>query len=287
MFDLSFLPDAFAVSILGILGLLIGSFLNVVIHRLPKMMEREWAHECHELLNNPIPDAQAYNLMVPRSACPHCDHQIRWFENIPVLSYAALRGRCAGCGAHISARYPLVEAVTGLLFAWCGYQFGATAAALAWCAFAALLLTMTFIDWDTQLLPDTLTYSLLWLGLVASIAGWTEVLLRDAVIGALAGYLFLWSITQGFYLLTGKVGMGNGDFKLFAALGAWFGWQALIPLILLASMVGAIVGIAMKLRGDSARGEPIPFGPFLAGAGFLAMLMGVAPLLRAIGLAGV
>ncbi len=287
MLDFSYIPVPFATGIFGILGLLIGSFLNVVIHRLPKMMEREWTYECHGLLNTPIADAQPYNLVVPRSACPHCNHQIRWFENIPVLSYMALRGRCAGCGAHISARYPLVEAATGALFAWCGYQFGATAATVAWCAFAALLLTMTFIDWDTQLLPDTLTYSLLWLGLVAAIAGWTAIPLRDAVIGALAGYLFLWIITQGFYLLTGKVGMGNGDFKLFAALGAWFGWQALIPLILLASLVGAIVGIAMKLRGDSARGEPIPFGPFLAGAGFLAMLLGVAPLLRAIGLAGV
>ena len=281
--DLSYLPATAVAALLGLLGLLVGSFLNVVIHRLPKMMEREWTSDCQELLGQDSPAAGRYDLLVPRSACPHCQHQIRWWENIPVFSYLFLRGRCSACKAPISARYPLIEAITGLLFAWCGYRYGATWAALAWCAFAALLVSMTCIDWDTQLLPDDLTYSLLWLGLLASVLGWTDVPLASAVIGAAAGYLSLWIVTQVFKLLTGKVGMGNGDFKLFAALGAWLGWQALVPIILLSCVVGIVVGVAMKMAHKSERGAPIPFGPFLAGAGFLAMFMGVPTLLQFIG----
>lgn len=284
--DFAFLSTSTVVALLGILGLLIGSFLNVVIHRLPRMMENEWAGECRELLGQESPPPERYDLLMPRSACPHCQHPIRWWENIPVFSYLALRGKCSSCKADISARYPIIETVTGLLFAWCGYRYGATWTALAWCVFSALLVSMTCIDWDTQLLPDSLTYSLLWLGLFSAALGWLAVPLHDAVMGAIACYLFLWIIANGFKLLTGKIGMGNGDFKLFAALGAWFGWQALVPLILLASLVGAVIGIAMKVknRSNPDLSPYIPFGPFLAGAGLLAMLVGTAPLLRFIGL---
>ncbi|WP_236903886.1 prepilin peptidase [Comamonas serinivorans] len=283
MLDLSYLPPAAVAGLLGVLGLLVGSFLNVVIHRLPKMMEQEWAQDCRELLGQEAVDTAPYTLWAPRSACPHCGHQIRWYENIPVVSYLALRGRCSGCKAPISARYPVIEAVTALLFAWCGHQFGATWAALAWCAFSALLVSMTCIDWDTQLLPDDLTYSLLWLGLLGSVVGWTGVPVAMAVLGALAGYLSLWTVTQAFKLLTGKIGMGNGDFKLFAALGAWFGWQALVPIILLSCVVGIVVGVALKAMRKSGQGDPIPFGPFLSGAGFLAMFLGGPALLQGMG----
>lgn len=283
------LDATLAPALLGLLGLLVGSFLNVVIHRLPKMMERQWARECAEMQAPDGADAPAtpetrYNLMVPRSACPHCGHAIRWFENIPVLSYAALRGRCSACKAPISARYPGVELFTGLLFAWCGWQWGASVQALLWCGFAAAIVALAAIDWDTTLLPDDITLPLLWAGLCGSALAWTGVPLRDAVWGAVGGYLSLWLVYWAFKLLTGKEGMGYGDFKLFAALGAWFGWQALVPIILMSSVIGAVVGIAIKLFGQLREGGYVPFGPFLALAGLTAMIFGPGAILAVLGL---
>lgn len=273
-------------SLIGILGLLIGSFLNVVIHRLPKMMERQWAQECAELnpQSSAAPELPAFNLLTPRSRCPHCGHEITWYENIPVLSYLALRGRCSSCKTAISPRYPLVELVTGALFFVCAWRWGATGTALSWCAFSAALLTLALIDWDTTLLPDDITLPLLWLGLVASALHWTPVPLTSALWGAVAGYLSLWLIFWAFKLVTGKEGMGYGDFKLFAALGAWFGWPLLIPIILLSSVIGAVVGIAMKFTSGLREGGYVPFGPFLAGAGFAALLLGPDPLLKLVGI---
>lgn len=271
-------------SLMGLLGLLIGSFLNVVIHRMPMMMERQWAAECAELAGKEIDASEPFNLMVPRSRCPHCGHQIRWFENIPVVSYAVLGGKCAACKAPISLRYPIVEVVMGALFFWCTRQWGASAAGLAWCAFSALLLGMALIDWDTTLLPDDMTLPLMWLGLVAAALQWTPVSLVTAFWGAVAGYLSLWSIYWVFKLVTGKEGMGYGDFKLFAALGAWFGWPLLIPIILIASVIGAVVGIAMKFTSGLREGGYVPFGPFLAGAGFAAMLLGPHTLRQLVGI---
>lgn len=258
----------------GILGLLIGSFLNVVIYRLPKMLERQWLAEYAELTGNAAPAEEVpFNLLVPRSHCTKCGRQIRWYENIPIASWLALRGRCSGCAAPISVRYPLVELAVGLLFAWCGWRWGFTWKAAAWCFFSAMLVAMTLIDWDTTLLPDDLTLPLLWGGLVVAALGLT-VPLADALWGAVAGYLSLWLVYWGFKLATGKEGMGYGDFKLLAALGAWFGWQALIPIILIASVVGAIIGIALKFNNKLREGGAVPFGPFLSLAGLVAMMMG-------------
>jgi leader peptidase (prepilin peptidase)/N-methyltransferase len=271
-------------SLIGILGLLIGSFLNVVVYRLPKMMERQWAAECAELSGKELPAAEPFNLMVPRSRCPHCGHQIQWYENIPVFSYLALRGKCSSCKAGISMRYPTVELVTGALFFFCNWQWGATVTGAAWCVFAATLVTLALIDWDTTLLPDDLTLPLLWLGMIAAAMGWIPVTLSSSLWGAVAGYMSLWLVYWGFKLATGKEGMGFGDFKLFAALGAWFGWQTLIPMILIASVIGAIVGIAMKINSKLREGGYVPFGPFLAGAGLCALIFGPAALRQAVGL---
>ncbi len=273
-----------AASLAGVLGLLIGSFLNVVIYRLPKMMERQWAQECTEMSGQVAPETPAFNLMVPRSRCPHCGHAIRWYENVPVLSYLALRGACSACKASISPRYPVVELATGALFFFCANHWGVGATGLAWCAFSTALVALALIDWDTTLLPDDITLPLLWLGLVAANLHWIPVDLPSALWGAIAGYLSLWSIYWAFKLVTGKEGMGYGDFKLFAALGAWFGWQTLIPMILLASIIGAIVGIALKFASQLREGGYVPFGPFLAGAGLTALLMGPAPLRQLVGL---
>lgn len=271
-------------SFAAVLGLLIGSFLNVVVYRLPKMLEQQWAQECAELSGETAVQKESFNLVVPRSRCPHCGHQIRWFENIPVLSYLLLRAKCSACKASISARYPIVELVTGCLFFYCGWQWGVTVTSLAWCTFSAMLLALALIDWDTTLLPDDLTLPLLWLGLVAASLQWTPVGLNSALWGAVVGYLSLWSVYWAFKLVTGKEGMGYGDFKLFAALGAWFGWQALIPMILLASVLGAVVGIAMKFSSGLREGGYVPFGPFLAGAGLTALVFGPTALRQAVGL---
>lgn len=271
-------------TLIGVLGLLIGSFLNVVIYRLPKMMERQWETECAEMSGKELPELAPFNLMVPRSRCSHCGHQIAWFENIPVVSYLVLRGACSACKTHISARYPLIELTTGALFFFCTWQWGITATGLVACVFSASLLVLAFIDWDTTLLPDDITLPLLWLGLIAAAMQWNTVTLQSSLWGAIAGYMSLWLIYWVFKLVTGKEGMGYGDFKLFAALGAWFGWQALIPIILIASVIGAIVGIALKINSQLREGGYVPFGPFLAGAGFCALIFGSVALQKAIGL---
>ena len=268
----------------GVLGLLLGSFLNVVVYRLPKMMERQWAAEVAELSGATSETVAPFNLNTPRSHCQQCKHQIRWFENIPIASYVFLRGKCASCGTPISLRYPLVELATGALFFVCIWRWGLTPTGLAWSGFSAALLTLALIDWDTTLLPDDITLPLLWAGLIAAALQWTAVPLSAAVWGAIAGYLSLWSVYWAFKLATGKDGMGYGDFKLFAALGAWFGWQALVPIILMASVIGALVGIAMKFSSGLREGGYVPFGPFLAGAGLTAMLFGADSILRIAGL---
>jgi leader peptidase (prepilin peptidase)/N-methyltransferase len=292
---------------LGVLGLVIGSFLNVVIHRLPLMLERQWwrdvSHQVADLDSwrrvfqapEPTPLAQAagtlgksldalpaLGLARPRSRCPSCGHAIAWHENIPVIGWLRLRGRCAACGVRIPLRYPIVELATGALFAAVGWRFGATPAALLWCGAVAALVALAAIDWDTTVLPDAITLPLMWAGLVAAALGLTQPL-PEALWGAVAGYLSLWSVYWLFKLATGKEGMGYGDFKLLAALGAWLGWQMIVPVVLLASVIGAVVGIAMKLSSTLREGRYVPFGPFLAGAGIVVMLAGAPAVLRWLG----
>ncbi|MES2957100.1 MAG: A24 family peptidase [Pseudomonadota bacterium] len=259
--------------VLGLLGLCIGSFLNVVIHRLPQMMERGWKLEAAELLDVPTPEFAPIGLSQPPSRCPQCGHQIRWTENIPLVSWLLLRARCSACSAPIPARYPLVELGTGLLFALLAWRFGPQPVVLVWCGFVAALVAMAGIDWDTTLLPDSLTLPLLWAGLIAAALGWT-LPLSTALWGAVFGYLALWSVYWLFKLTTGKEGMGAGDFKLLAALGAWLGWQMLLPIVLAASLIGALVGIGMKFSGGLRDGRYVPFGPFLAGAGLVVLFAG-------------
>lgn len=272
----------------GVLGLTVGSFLNVVIHRLPIMLERRWRLDCREILradaahgtsNIPavIPEPR-YDLVAPRSQCPHCGHAISARENIPVLSFLWLRGRCAGCGQPISWRYPLVELLTGVLSVVIAWHFGVNMATLAALLFTWSLIALAFIDYDLQILPDAITLPLLWLGLLVNLFAILTPL-RAAVIGAMAGYLALWLVYQSFKLLTGKEGMGYGDFKLFAALGAWLGWQGLPLTILLASFLGAVIGLAFIVAFGRDRHLPIPFGPFLCFAGWIALLWG-DPILR-------
>ena len=268
----------------GVFGLLVGSFLNVVIYRLPKMLERQWAAECADISGSPAPQGEEVTLVKPRSRCRKCGHPITWYENIPVLSYVALRGKCSQCGTPIGMRYPVVEIATGVLFAFIVAHWGFTAQAAGWCLFSAAILALALIDWDTTLLPDDITLPLVWAGLVFAAMKWTSLPLTDAIWGAVAGYLSLWLVYHAFRLLTGKEGMGYGDFKLFAALGAWFGWQALVPIILMASVIGAIIGIAMKFTSGLREGGYVPFGPFLAGAGLTAMVFGPSAILGAIGL---
>lgn len=257
----------------GILGLAVGSFLNVVIHRLPQMMEREWAGQCAELRGEEAPVFEPLSLTKPRSRCPRCGHLISVLENIPVISWLVLRGRCKGCAAPISMRYPLVELATAVLFAFAAWHFGFGTTALAALVFITGLMALTGIDFDTQLLPDDITLPLLWLGLGFNMFGvFTD--LKSAVIGAMAGYLSLWLVYWGFKLATGKEGMGYGDFKLLAALGAWLGWQALPLTILLSSFVGAVIGIALMVFARHGRNVPIPFGPYLAIAGIIALFWG-------------
>jgi leader peptidase (prepilin peptidase)/N-methyltransferase len=262
------------------LGLMVGSFLNVVIYRLPKMMEREWHAQCAELhaqaAEGALPsavEAARYNLVVPRSACPHCGHMISALENIPIISYLLLRGKCKGCGAHISARYPIVELISGLLSGYAAWHFGFGLAALGALLFVWALLALTFIDFDTQLLPDDITLPLLWVGLLLN-ASHTFTDLHSAVVGAVAGYLALWGVYWLFKLATGKEGMGYGDFKLLAAIGAWLGWQILPLVILTSSLVGAVVGITLIVAARHGRNVPIPFGPYLAGGGLIALFWG-------------
>lgn len=261
------------------LGLCVGSFLNVVIHRLPKMLEREWAEQCAELnaaqAQAAVAEAdgaaaKAFNLFVPRSHCPSCKHPIRPSENVPVLSWLWLRGRCSACKTRISLRYPAIELVAGAVAWYAAWRFGFSKSGLGAMLLAWSLIALCMIDYDTQLLPDDITLPLLWLGLLFNLVG-TYASLPSAVIGAVAGYLVLWMVYWAFKLATGKEGMGYGDFKLLAALGAWFGWQALPLVILASSVVGAAIGIGMMLFAGHARERPMPFGPYLAGAGLIAL----------------
>jgi leader peptidase (prepilin peptidase)/N-methyltransferase len=277
--------DPFALSQGGLIGtavvfgLLVGSFLNVVIHRLPIMLEQEWAAQCADLRGETLPPQEPYSIIRPRSRCPHCARPVQALENIPLLSYLILRGRCRGCGKPIGWRYPAVEVLTGLLFGVCAWHFGPTWAAAGAMILVAALTALTFIDLDTQLLPDDLTLPLVWAGLLFNLNG-TFTPLSSAVIGAIAGYLSLWSVYWLFKLATGKEGMGYGDFKLLAAIGAWLGWQILPLTILLSSLVGAVVGILLIVLAKHGRSVPIPFGPYLAIAGILALFWG-KPLTRA------
>ncbi len=265
--------SALFIVLFGLFSLLVGSFLNVVIYRLPLMMQREWQAQCAELAGKPAPETEIFNLNEPRSHCPQCKTMIRAWQNIPVLSYLLLRGKCKVCQHPISIRYPSIEALTAIASMLVAFHFG-----IAWACLAALLLTwtliaLTFIDVDHQLLPDNLTLPLLWLGLFANLFGlFTD--LHSAVIGALAGYLILWLVYQAFKLATGKEGMGYGDFKLLGALGAWLGWQYLPAILILSSLVGAILGGCMILIRRHQSQIPIPFGPYLACAGFIALLWG-------------
>jgi leader peptidase (prepilin peptidase)/N-methyltransferase len=291
---------------LGVLGLAIGSFLNVVIHRLPLMLERQWWEESVSLLGDreswrrvfaskseppaahgetvdtlgkAIEALPAFDLAKPRSRCPECGHVIAWHENIPLLAWLRLRGRCSACGTRIPTRYPLVELATALLFAAIGWRFGASPIALLWCGAVAALIALALIDWDTTWLPDALTQPLLWAGLIAAAFGWT-IPLPDALWGAVAGYLSLWTVYWLFKQVTRKEGMGYGDFKLLAVLGAWLGWKMIVPIVLMASVIGAIVGIAMKIRGALREGGYVPFGPFLVGGGLVVILVGTPTVLH-------
>ncbi|MBV8470004.1 MAG: prepilin peptidase [Burkholderiaceae bacterium] len=294
---------------LGVLGLCVGSFLNVVIYRLPVMMERQWVTDaCSHLsdeqalsrtgqlstqealelsrrahaLGSKVEALPALNLAAPRSRCPHCGHVLAWHENLPVLGWLRLLGRCASCKAPISMRYPLVELATGLMFLTLGQHFGAHPTTLLWCGFVAALLTLAGIDWDTTLLPDSINQPLLWAGLAAASLGWT-IPLQNALTGVFVGYLSLWTVYWVFKLATGKEGMGYGDFKLLAALGAWLGWQMILPIVLAASLIGAVIGIAMKLNSQLREGRYVPFGPFLAGAGLVVLFAGQGRVLAWLG----
>jgi leader peptidase (prepilin peptidase)/N-methyltransferase len=281
------LPGAW-IGCIFVLGLLVGSFLNVVIHRLPIMLERDWKSQAEEILKTgtysasalrPQPSAQKYNLIFPRSACPKCSAPITALQNIPVVSWLVLRGKCANCKAPISPRYPLVELFTAVLSAAVAWKFGVHWYAAAALFFTWMLIAMSGIDFDTTLLPDNMTLPLLWAGLLLSTCGTVTAIglpvdMKSSIIGAAAGYLSLWGVYHLFKLLTGKEGMGYGDFKLFAALGAWLGWQSLPLIILLSAFTGAVVGIALIVVRGRDRNIPIPFGPYLAAAGWIAMMWG-------------
>ncbi|MBE0624923.1 MAG: prepilin peptidase [Burkholderiales bacterium] len=256
-----------------VMGLCIGSFLNVVIYRLPRIMQRDWEVQCAELRGEKPPEQEPFSLARPRSRCPACSHPITALQNIPLASYLVLGGKCAACGVRISPRYPLIEAFTGLASAYAAWHFGFGPAAFAAMAFLWCMIALTFIDFDTQLLPDSITLPLVWAGLLLNISS-TFVDLGSAVIGAAVGYLSLWSVYWGFRILTGKEGMGFGDFKLLAAIGAWLGWQMLPLVVLTSSLVGAIAGISLILFAKHGRGVPIPFGPYLAVAGAVALFWG-------------
>jgi leader peptidase (prepilin peptidase)/N-methyltransferase len=281
IFQLMADSPVFFIGFVFVVSLMVGSFLNVVIYRLPLMMERSWNAEIAEYAasqNQAVPEvdssiAPVFNLVKPDSSCPKCQHKIRAWENIPLISWLLLKGKCSQCKHPISVRYPLVELTTGLLSSWVAWHFGFGLAGFAVVVATWLLIAMTFIDLDTMLLPDQLTLSLLWLGLLLSI-GSPLVSSQDALIGAAAGYLSLWSLYWAFKLITGKEGMGYGDFKLLAAIGAWVGWQHLPVVILLSSFVGAIVGVTLLTIQGKDKSQPIPFGPYLAAAGWLTLLYG-------------
>ena len=267
------IEPATLIAVASLFDLLVGSFLNVVIHRLPKMMEHDWQQQCAELRGETPPEVEKLTLSTPRSRCPNCGHAITAIENVPVISFLFLSGKCRLCKVAISMRYPLVELLTGLLFGLSAWHFGCSWAALGAVSFCGAMIAMSFIDFDTQLLPDDITLPLLWTGLLFNLWG-NYANLSSAVVGAIVGYLSLWVVYWGFKLATGKEGMGYGDFKLLAAIGAWLGWQLLPLTILLSSFVGAVVGIALMVFAKHGRDVPIPFGPYLAAAGVVALFWG-------------
>ena len=261
------------ISLCATIGLMVGSFLNVVILRLPKMMEREWHQQCAELRGETIETLPPLSIAKPRSACPHCQHKITALENIPILSYPVLRGRCSQCNTSISPRYPIIEALTGIISGFVAWNFGYGFLALAALIFVWAMIALAFIDIDTQLLPDDITLPLLWAGLLVNLGdGFTDI--RSAIIGAVSGFLALWSVYWCFKIATGKEGMGYGDFKLLAVIGAWFGWKMLPLVILISSLVGAVVGIGLIVITKHGRNVPIPFGPYLVGGGLIALFWG-------------
>ena len=272
---LAWVDPVLATVVAAMAGLCVGSFLNVVIHRLPKMLERGWQAQCAELRGETPDPGPTYNLVVPRSACPACGARITALQNIPVVSWLALRGRCAQCKAPISSRYPLVEVLGGVLAACAIWHFGVTPQGVAACGLLWSLLALTMIDFDTQLLPDGITLPLMWAGLIVNLWN-TFAPLSDAVIGAVAGYLSLWAVYWAFKLIRGKEGMGYGDFKLLAALGAWLGWQVLPVIVLLSSVVGACIGMTLIVFKGRDHSIPMAFGPFLAIAGAIALFFGTA-----------
>ena len=257
----------------ALIGLFVGSFLNVVIHRLPIMLQREWAADVAEWRDEAPETHERFNLATPRSRCPHCGTQVAAIDNIPVVSFLILRGKCRHCAAPIGGRYPVVELMTAVLSGLVAWHFGPTLAAIGGLVFVWALIALAFIDLDTHLLPDAITLPLIWIGLLFNLNA-TYAPLSDAVIGAIAGYMSLWLVFQAFRLLTGKEGMGFGDFKLLAAIGAWLGWQMLPVTILLSSVVGALVGISLIVFARHGRDNPIPFGPYLAAAGLIALFAG-------------
>ena len=264
---------SFFISFITIIGLMVGSFLNVVIYRLPEMMKRNWLQQCAELHGKAIEALPTFNLITPRSACPHCGHKITALENIPIISYLALRGRCSQCQARISPRYPIVEAVTALMSGFVAWHFGYSLITIAVLIFVWSLIALAVIDLNTQLLPDDITLPLLWLGVLVNMNdGFTD--LHSAIIGVMAGYLSLWSIYWCFKLITGKEGMGYGDFKLLAAIGAWLGWSMLPIVILFSSLVGAIAGVGLIIAAKLKKNIPIPFGPYLVGGALIALFWG-------------
>ena len=292
------LPPAGFAALLGMLGLLVGSFLNVVIHRTPKIMEEEWAQEAEAYAQRENPQWQpkppTLSLSQPGSRCGSCGHRIRWYENIPVLSWLFLRGKCSACKSAISIRYPLIELATGLLFAYTAWRFGATWSTLAWCAYCAALIALFWIDWDTTWLPDSINMPLLWLGLIVAILNINPLIrhFSDAFWGAVIGYSILIPLAWAVSKIKGQAAMGNGDYKLLASLGAWLGWQALLPVLLLSSVTGAAIGIGLAMtkrlrsynNATGSEGTYMPYGPFLVLAGLLAYIMGTESLLALIGL---
>ena len=263
----------FFISFISIIGLILGSFLNVVIHRLPEMLKREWEQQCAELRGEQITALPVYNLAIPGSGCPQCGHKISILENIPIISYFFLRGQCSSCHARIPFSYPLVEALTAVLSGLAAWYFGFSSLLFAALFFVWAMIVLTFIDLNTQLLPDSITQPLLWMGLIINLHhGFIDI--HSAVVGAVSGYLTLWSVYWLFRLLTGKEGMGYGDFKLLAAIGAWLGWQLLPLVILLSSVVGAVVGTIFILSAGHSKNTTLPFGPYLAGGGLIALFWG-------------
>ena len=272
---ISILQDtpSFFISFITIIGLMIGSFLNVVIYRLPEMMKRNWLQQCAELRGEIIESQTTFNLITPRSVCIHCGHKITALENIPIISYLALRGRCSQCQAHISLSYPVVEAITAFMSGFVAWCFGFSFITIATLILVWALIALAIIDLNTQLLPDDITLPLLWLGLLVNMGnGFTDI--HSAIIGAVAGYLSLWLIYWGFKLITGKEGMGYGDFKLLSAIGAWLGWSMLPLVILFSSLVGAIVGIGLIIAAKLKKNIPVPFGPYLVGGALIALFWG-------------